>query len=449
MRQLADHPLAALMPAMTDDEYAQLREDIASHGLLSPVVTLDGLVLDGRHRLRACAELGIEPRFEDYDGDDPLAYVVGINLYRRHLTIPQRAMLAVEIEAVEAKQAVERMREGGRKGAEITNSREESAGQERGVALLPHPARAPLARDRAAAVAGVSPRSVATAKRIAQQAPDVAEAVKAGALDLSLATRAAALPAKSRPAVLEQVAALTAKGTRTGRHEAEVAISHAAKAERMVRTAVASTPDDPDVRIEVGTCIQALDLVEPASVDLIFTDPPYHDEHLDTYADLGQLAMHALKPGCALMAYVGGMFLPEVLDRLRDAGLEYIWTLAIILPGATGKIARHKLFDTWRPLVVFRRPGEGGTREWCETTVTNSAPSKTHHPWEQGITPALKLMPAWCPPNGLVLDPFSGGGTFAVAARQCGMRVIAFDADPEAVATTQARLAESRGELSA
>lgn len=447
MKPLADHPLAALMPAMTDDEYALLREDIASHGLLSPIVTLDGLVLDGRHRLRACAELGIEPQFEDYDGDDPLAFVVGINLYRRHLTIPQRAMLAVEIEAVEAKAALERMREGGRKGRPGSKASDESAGQEKGSAAVHDlSGRSDV---RAAAVAGVSPRSVATAKKIAQQAPDVAEAVKAGALDLSLATRAAALPAKVRPSVLTQVTAATAKGTRSGRHEAEVAISHAAKAERMARTAVASAPDDPSVRIEVATCVQALDLVEPASVDLIFTDPPYHDEYLDTYADLGQLAVHALKPGCHLMVYVGGMFLPEVLDRLRDAGLEYIWTIAIIMPGATGKIARHKLFDTWRPLVVFRRPGDGGTREWCETTVVNPAGSKSHHPWEQGITPALKLMPAWCPPNGLVLDPFSGGGTFAVAARQCGMRVLAFDADPEAVATTQARLAESRVELSA
>lgn len=59
---LTEHPIAALLPDMSGEEYGALRDDIRANGLLVPITTHDGQVLDGRHRLRACRELGIEPR---------------------------------------------------------------------------------------------------------------------------------------------------------------------------------------------------------------------------------------------------------------------------------------------------------------------------------------------------------------------------------------------------
>jgi hypothetical protein len=49
------------------------------------VLTPDGLLLDGRNRLAACEQLGIEPETTTYDGD-PEAYVVSLNILRRHLS---------------------------------------------------------------------------------------------------------------------------------------------------------------------------------------------------------------------------------------------------------------------------------------------------------------------------------------------------------------------------
>ncbi len=90
------HPAADLFPMMRDEEIESLSADIAENGLRDPIVLLDGQVLDGRNRLRACAEAGVEPRFEEYDGDAPFSYVVSTNLHRRHLTQSQMAAIAAD-----------------------------------------------------------------------------------------------------------------------------------------------------------------------------------------------------------------------------------------------------------------------------------------------------------------------------------------------------------------
>jgi N6-adenosine-specific RNA methylase IME4 len=91
------HPLASLFPLMTGPDFEGLCADIARQGLLEPIVTHEGKVLDGRNRLRACIETGMPPVFREWDGPDPLAFVLSANLHRRHLNESQRAMVAARV----------------------------------------------------------------------------------------------------------------------------------------------------------------------------------------------------------------------------------------------------------------------------------------------------------------------------------------------------------------
>lgn len=86
------HPAAAVWPMLPDDEMAALAEDIKANGLHHPVVlSPDKQVLDGRNRLAACKLAGVKPAYITHDGD-PVAYVLGANSHRRHMTAGQRAL---------------------------------------------------------------------------------------------------------------------------------------------------------------------------------------------------------------------------------------------------------------------------------------------------------------------------------------------------------------------
>lgn len=155
------HPLAELFPAMTGEQYQALREDIAAHGVQEPIWLYDGRIIDGKHRQRACIELGIDPPRRKYAGKDPIGFVVTRNLRRRHMSESQRAMVAAKIA---------NMRQGER------------------TDLRPSANLRKVSQKKAAELLNVSDRSVSNARRVQERgAPALVEAVERGELAVSAA----------------------------------------------------------------------------------------------------------------------------------------------------------------------------------------------------------------------------------------------------------------------
>lgn len=100
-KELEPHEYCLIFPPMTDDEFEGLKADIQQHGLLKKITLFDGQILDGKERYRACLAVGVEPEFEDFNGDSDqaLAFCVSENLYRQHFTPSQIAALEVELGA--------------------------------------------------------------------------------------------------------------------------------------------------------------------------------------------------------------------------------------------------------------------------------------------------------------------------------------------------------------
>ena len=170
----ATHPAADMFPPLEGAAFQELVADIRAHGLREPIVLHpDGRILDGRNRLRACAAAGIEPRYVTWDGQGTAeAFVVSLNLHRRHLSEAQRAVIADDLA-----------------------TREHGFNQHADA----YPEASSLSQADAAALMGVSRCSVQRARVVKRKGvPELVEAVTSDTIPLQTAAKIAVLPPETQ-----------------------------------------------------------------------------------------------------------------------------------------------------------------------------------------------------------------------------------------------------------
>jgi ParB family chromosome partitioning protein len=184
------HQYANLFPMLSGDALEGLKADIEQHGVRDPVVLLNGEILDGRNRYTCAQELGIEFPTVEYQGDDPLAFVISHNLHRRHLTESQRASIAARVANMPR----------GRNWDNSANlqNKPELALSEQAAPRPPMTSTADAAR-----MLNVSPRSVADARKVHEYAPlEISQAVDEGRMSVSLASKVADLPDEAKAEIV-------------------------------------------------------------------------------------------------------------------------------------------------------------------------------------------------------------------------------------------------------
>jgi len=162
------HPISNIFPMMGEedrDPLGELADNIRQNGLHQPIVLYQGQILDGRNRYLACGLAAVEPEYTEYEGDDPLGYVLSLNLHRRHLTPSQRAVLAGEIANMERSDTLK----------QNTDTQNCASGK--------------ISVSEAAKMLDVSPRYVNEAKKIQKKSPEHFDKVKSGELSLQQAKR--------------------------------------------------------------------------------------------------------------------------------------------------------------------------------------------------------------------------------------------------------------------
>jgi ParB/Sulfiredoxin domain len=172
--RLKFHDVTKKFRLMSEREYQGLKADIEANGQLVPIWTYQGKIVDGRHRYRACLELGITPLTKEWDGVGSLiAFVDSMNHHRRHLTASELAMKAA-----------------GR------------ASQGRGRPATKAPIGA-ITLDQAAAEENVSKKQVERSRQIKEKGvPGLAEAVARGEVRLTAAAEVAGLSAEEQAEVV-------------------------------------------------------------------------------------------------------------------------------------------------------------------------------------------------------------------------------------------------------
>jgi hypothetical protein len=168
------HRLAEMIPSMTEESFKEFKNDIRNNGQREPITLFENQILDGRHRYRACKELGLDVDCKHYEGTEPAAFVISLNVNRRSLTTGQKAAIAVEFLPELEKEAASR---------KVSLGRDAAIRQHHGSGSVdPHPPTNPhRAREDAGVLVGVSGATVDRVRRVKDEDPQAFEEIKSGA----------------------------------------------------------------------------------------------------------------------------------------------------------------------------------------------------------------------------------------------------------------------------
>lgn len=338
------HPLADIFPLIEGADFEQLVASVkASNGPRDPIIMLDGMILDGRNRARACEEAGVEPRYAPLPaGTDPVAFVVDKNLRRRHLDESQRSMAAAELA---------NMRQGERTDVEPSANLQK------------------VSQRAAAGLMTVSERSVASATKVLDRAePELVAAVKRGQIAVSAAEQAIDLPAEQQREIADQARAgkknvvrTTIKKARREKREIDLGKRQRELPEKKYGVIYA----DPEWRFE------------PYSRETGMDRSP--DNHYPTTATADIILRPVRKIAdkeCALFLWATAPMLPQALRVMAEWGFEYkthlIWHKT---RNGDGRGSGYWFTGEHELLLV-------GTRGGIPAPATAFGPSIIEAPWQ-------------------------------------------------------------------
>lgn len=211
-------------------------------------------------------------------------------------------------------------------------------------------------------------------------------------------------------------------------------------------------------------CLQGMKELPDKSVDLVVTDPPYIIETrgrgLYTRPDMQYVKeLNGIKDGfqpevldelCRVMKKINAYFfcsqkqIMPLLDYFvtcRKCNYNLLsWHKSNPIPACGNKYLTDTEF-----ILFFREKGVKvfGTfdtkRTYYVTPLNQKDKKEFGHPAVKPLSIVKNLITNSCPAGGIVLDPFMGSGTTAVAAAELGFDFLGFESDPK-----YARLANNR-----
>jgi site-specific DNA-methyltransferase (adenine-specific) len=235
--------------------------------------------------------------------------------------------------------------------------------------------------------------------------------------------------------------------------------------------------------------LEGIGRLADGSVDLIVADPPYglgkdygnDSDKLDATAYLAwskawlDAVLPKLKPNGSLYLFLTWQYSPEIFSHLKTRMRmlnEIVWDRKVpSMGGSTRKFS--SVHDTIGLFVngpdyhfdidAVRIPYDEETKKarsrsifvgkkwlevgynpkdvWHVSRLHRQHREREDHPTQKPLEIISRMVLASCPPGGLVLDPFLGSGTTAVAALANGRRIAGFELNAEYFELIRQRIA--------
>lgn len=207
----------------------------------------------------------------------------------------------------------------------------------------------------------------------------------------------------------------------------------------------------PINQILQGDCVEVLKSLPDKAVDLVVTDPPYlvnyrdrsgrtvkndggSPEFLGAFSDLYRV----LKPGSFCVCFYGWNRVDQFFSAWREAGFRPV-----------GHIVWKKEYSSSSAFLQYRHEQAyllaKGNPDRPAKPLADVQPweysGNRAHPTEKAVGILSPLVRASSKPGDIVLDPFSGSGSTAVAAALSGRRYIGIELEGHYCRHARTRLA--------
>jgi site-specific DNA-methyltransferase (adenine-specific) len=208
-------------------------------------------------------------------------------------------------------------------------------------------------------------------------------------------------------------------------------------------------------RIISGDCLTVMGEMPAASVDAVITDPPYLVNYRssdgrgyrnDNPNDASWLApafahiYRVLKPDSFCVSFYGFPKAEAFLSAWRRCGFDIVGQLIWVKPYASAeKFVRY--YHEQAYVLAKGRPAKPKVR--LPSVLDWRYSGNELHPTQKPVMAMLPLVMAFSAKGDIVLDPFAGSGTTAVASQELGRRFIGIELDPDYAAKAQQRVRQS------
>lgn len=222
--------------------------------------------------------------------------------------------------------------------------------------------------------------------------------------------------------------------------------------------------------IHLGDCLDLMRSLPDKSIDLVLTDPPYVLKNGGSgescLKSIGKIAtgLKAIEDGfdvdsvflelkrvCRLFnlfCFCSNKQVSEIMAWGESHG--YFTTLLVWYKVNTTPFANGVWRSDLEFIVHIREKGatfQGGCDVKSKLTQSPYEISKHGHPTEKPLAIIEKFLKIGSNPNDLILDPFSGSGTTAIAAHNLGRRFICIEKDEDYHAASVQRLKDTQAQL--
>ncbi len=185
-------------------------------------------------------------------------------------------------------------------------------------------------------------------------------------------------------------------------------------------------------------CLKGIKKIPDGKVDLIFTDPPYglnktgikNDENLETFYKVLPECYRVLKDDGFFITFFSTKFFPDVFE---NNPFNYYWNFVLYCPN--GRVSSKIGFTKYMNCIVFQKGNakivKKGKDIFVDTPGRMIEPDEgfIDHPTPKPKTFIKEILLMFSKEKDIVLDPFIGSGSLAVACKQLNRRYVGFEID--------------------